>query len=115
MNKAFKNNMHDCDLCIVGGGLSGMCAAIAAARHGARVVVMQDRPLYGGNASSEIRMHICGADENGHKPHLTEGGILHEILLKNKDKHLSSEEIYDLVRVDCPEIGLAVYCGNVVR
>ena len=30
-----------------------------------------------------------------------------EILLKNKDKHLSSEEIYDLVRVDCPEIGLA--------
>lgn len=30
-----------------------------------------------------------------------------EILLKHKDKHLSSEEIYDLVRVDCPEIGLA--------
>ena len=30
-----------------------------------------------------------------------------EILLKNDSEHLSSEEIYDLVRIDCPEIGLA--------
>ena len=79
MNKAFKNNMHECDLCIVGGGLSGMCAAIAAARHGAKVVVMQDRPLYGGNASSEIRMWVSGAGG----ANCRETGIIEEIMLEN--------------------------------
>ena len=49
MNSVFKNIEHECDLCIVGGGLSGMCAAIAAARHGSKVVIMQDRPVFGGN------------------------------------------------------------------
>ena len=72
------------DFVVVGGGLTGLCAAIAAARGGAKTALIHDRPALGGNASSEIRMHICGADENGHKPNLTEGGILHEILLKNK-------------------------------
>ncbi len=50
-----------CDLCVVGGGLAGTFTAIAAARHGAKVVLMQDRPMLGGNASSEIRMWIRGA------------------------------------------------------
>ena len=49
------------DLCVVGGGLTGMFAAIAAARGGAKVVLMQDRPMLGGNCSSEIRMWIRGA------------------------------------------------------
>ncbi len=52
---------HHADFCVVGGGLSGMFAAISAAREGARVVLMQDRPVLGGNASSEIRMWIRGA------------------------------------------------------
>ena len=46
---------------VVGGGLAGMCAAVAAARHGIKVALMHDRPVYGGNASSEIRMWVCGA------------------------------------------------------
>ena len=75
------------EFAVVGGGMSGICAAVAAARHGVKTVLIHDRPVLGGNASSEIRMHICGADENGHKPHLTEGGILHEILLKNKQRN----------------------------
>ena len=50
-----------CDLCVVGGGLSGSFAALAAARHGAKVVLMQDRAMLGGNASSEIRMWVRGA------------------------------------------------------
>ena len=54
--------LHTCDLCVVGGGLAGMCAAIAAARGGSKVVIMQDRPMFGGNASSEIRMWVCGSD-----------------------------------------------------
>lgn len=72
---------------VVGGGLSGICAAVAAARRGVKTALIHARPVLGGNASSEIRMHVCGADENGHKPHLTEGGILHEILLKNKSRN----------------------------
>ena len=52
---------HECELCIVGGGLTGICAAVAAAREGVSVVLMQDRPMLGGNASSEIRMWVRGA------------------------------------------------------
>ncbi len=52
---------HDVDICVVGGGLAGLCAAVSAARHGAAVAIMQDRPMFGGNASSEIRMWVCNA------------------------------------------------------
>ncbi|NJK93428.1 MAG: FAD-dependent oxidoreductase [Blastochloris sp.] len=67
------------DLCIVGGGMSGVCAAIAAARNGARVILVQDRPVLGGNASSEVRMWICGALGRFYK----ESGLLEEIQLLN--------------------------------
>ena len=46
----FETVTHDVDLCVVGGGLAGLCAAVAAARHGARVALMQERPMLGGNA-----------------------------------------------------------------
>ena len=74
-----KSVSHTADLCVVGGGLAGMCAAIAAARHGSRVVLMHDRPVLGGNASSEIRMWICGA----HGGNMRETGLVDEILLEN--------------------------------
>ncbi len=61
MNEQLKSITTSCDVCIVGGGLSGVFAAISAARHGARVVLIQDRPMLGGNASSEIRMWVRGA------------------------------------------------------
>ena len=48
------------DLVVCGGGLAGVCAAVSAARHGANVVLVQDRPVLGGNASSEMRMGIVG-------------------------------------------------------
>ena len=67
------------DLCVVGGGISGVCAAIAAARTGAQVVLMHDRPVLGGNASSEIRMWVCGA----HGENNRETGILEEIALES--------------------------------
>ncbi|MBQ3232093.1 MAG: FAD-dependent oxidoreductase, partial [Clostridia bacterium] len=41
---------HNTDLCVVGGGMSGLCCAIAAARHGITVTLLQDRPVLGGNA-----------------------------------------------------------------
>ncbi len=70
---------HKVDFCVVGGGLAGLCAAVAAARHGAQTLLMQDRPVLGGNASSEIRMHVCGA----HGPNNKETGIIEEIMLEN--------------------------------
>ena len=51
---------HRAQLCIIGGGLAGMGAAIEAAKHGVKTVLMHERPVLGGNASSEIRMWICG-------------------------------------------------------
>ncbi len=70
---------HRFDVCVVGGGMAGMCAAIAAARHGAKVCLVHDRPVFGGNASSEVRMWICGAHGQDNK----EAGILEEIQLDN--------------------------------
>ena len=75
------------DVVVVGGGMAGVCAAMASARHGAKTAIIQDRPMFGGNASSEIRMHVCGASENQKKPELEEGGILHELLLANKSRN----------------------------
>jgi len=67
------------DLCVVGGGMAGVCAAIAAARHGTRVVLMHERPVLGGNASSEMRMWVCGARGRNNR----ETGIIEEIMLEN--------------------------------
>ncbi len=48
------------DLVVVGGGVAGMCTAISAARLGLTVALIQDRPVLGGNNSSEIRVHLHG-------------------------------------------------------
>lgn len=69
----------DTDILIAGGGLSGICAALAAARNGLRVVLIQNRSRLGGNASSEIRMHICGATALNQV--WRETGILEELML----------------------------------
>ncbi len=80
---AFRTIEHDADFCVIGGGMAGLCAAIAAARHGANVVLMHDRPVLGGNASGEIRVHICGADRHNSIKNMRETGILEEIRLEN--------------------------------
>jgi hypothetical protein len=71
------------DFVVAGGGLAGVCAAIAAARHGSRVILIQDRSVLGGNASSEIKMHIVGADCHGAKPGCRESGIMEELRLED--------------------------------
>lgn len=74
---------HSFDVCVVGGGMAGVCAAVAAARGGAKVAIVQDRPVFGGNSSSEIRVHVCGADRHNKIPNMRETGILEEIRLDN--------------------------------
>ena len=87
------------DLCVVGGGMAGICAAVAAARGGASVVLMQERPVLGGNASSEIRMWVCGA----HGENNRETGIMEEIALENlrrnptKNFYIWDTVLYDFV------------------
>lgn len=90
----------ECDLCVVGGGIAGMCAAISAAREGLNVVLMHERPVWGGNASSEIRMWICGAQGENNR----ETGILEEIALENfyrnptKSYAIWDSILYDFIR-----------------
>jgi hypothetical protein len=73
------------DLVIVGGGLAGTCCAVSAARAGLKVVLVQDRPVLGGNASSEIRLWILGASAHmgNNNRWAREGGIVDEILVEN--------------------------------
>lgn len=72
------------DFVVIGGGLSGMCCAIAAARSGVKTALLQDRSVLGGNASSEVRMHVCGADRHGSVKNARETGIIEELLLINR-------------------------------
>lgn len=75
------------EVVVVGGGLAGVIAALASARTGAKTVIIQNRPVFGGNASSEIKMHICGATMHGKREDARETGILDEILMENKNKN----------------------------
>ena len=60
------------DLVVVGGGYSGMGAAISGARQGLKVALIQDRPVLGGNGSSEIQVWAQGNTRRGLYPHLGE-------------------------------------------
>ncbi len=85
------------DLCVVGGGMAGVSAAISAARSGIKVVLIQERPVLGGNASSENRMWICGArGKNNH-----ETGIVEEIQLENLYRNPTKNfYIFDSILLD---------------
>ncbi|MBQ2704553.1 MAG: FAD-dependent oxidoreductase [Clostridia bacterium] len=103
------------DLVVVGGGMTGLCAAIEAARNGAKTALVHERPVLGGNASSEVRMHICGASASMVKPHLSESGIVHELMLANKRLNDSYNfSIWDAVLFDAAkrEKNLTVYLNT---
>lgn len=72
------------DFFVAGGGMSGVAAALAAARNGAKTILCQDRPVLGGNASSEIRMHVSGASVRGSEleTESRESGIVEELMLE---------------------------------
>ena len=97
-NMSIHSETRKYEVVVVGGGLAGVCAAIAAARKGARTAIIQNRSMFGGNASSEIRMHIVGANSHGAKKNLGETGILLEILLANKRRNpYASFPVFDSV------------------
>jgi len=92
------------DLVVVGGGLAGVCGALAARRHGLSVCIIQDRPVFGGNASSEIRVPIGGAAS--FNPWARETGIIAELFLEERRRNFQyhdsslANSILDLVLYD---------------
>lgn len=73
------------DVAVIGGGMAGICAAVAAARNGAKTILVHDRPVLGGNASSEIRVTVNGVQSlQRTEPVERETGIIEEILIENK-------------------------------
>lgn len=110
----FKTIEGEVDFCVVGGGLAGLCAAVSAARHGVKTALIQERPMLGGNASSEIRMWVCGAGFRGGNKRET--GIIEELMLenlyRNPDKNYSIWDgiLYELA-VNEPNLTLILNCS----
>jgi hypothetical protein len=91
------------DLVIVGGGLAGTCGAITAAREGLKVILVQDRPVLGGNASSEVRLWVLGATSHmgNNNRWAREGGVINEILEDNLYRNrLGNAVIFDTILLE---------------
>jgi hypothetical protein len=107
------------DFAVVGGGLAGTCAAITAARAGARVVLIQDRPLLGGNASSEVRLWILGATSHmgNNNRWAREGGVVDEILVENLHRNPEGNPlILDTILLEkvCAEANITLLLNTAV-
>ncbi len=91
----------ECDVLVAGGGLAGVCAAVAAARHGARVVLVQNRSRLGGNSSSEVKMHVVGSSCHKGRPGWRESGLIEEFRLDDAvNNPQRSFEMWDLLLYD---------------
>ena len=100
--KTYQTHKLECDVLVAGGGAAGVPCALAAARQGAKVILVQDRPVLGGNASSEVRMHIVGANTGRPCEDLVlearETGIVEEIRLENAYRNAQrSPSMFDLI------------------
>jgi hypothetical protein len=102
---------HRSDVTVVGGGLAGVAAAISAARNGARVALVNNRPVLGGNSSSEVRVWVVGGTAHGAQKFARETGIMGELFLENQWRNpegnpiLWDHVVLDLVRAE-PNISL---------
>lgn len=91
------------DLVVIGGGMAGVCSAITAARQGIKVALIQDRPVLGGNASSEVRLWVLGATSHmgNNNRWSREGGVIDEILVENTYRNKEGNPVlFDMVLVD---------------
>lgn len=106
------------DITVVGGGLAGVCAAIAAARLGRTVALVNNRPVLGGNSSSEVRVWVCGATGHGKNHHAREGGIMGELFVENQyrnphgNPYFWDTTVLDAVRA---EPNISVFLNTDVR
>ena len=87
-----ENKTLHADFCVIGGGLAGLAAAVSAARRGVKTILIHDRPVLGGNASSEVRMWICGSNE------FMESGFVEELRLENLYRNpLQNYSVWDSI------------------
>lgn len=107
------------DLVVVGGGMAGVCCAITAARQGIKVALIQDRPVLGGNASSEVRLWVLGATSHmgNNNRWSREGGLIDEILVENTYRNKEGNPVlFDMVLVDkvLAEKNITLYLNTIV-
>ncbi|AEI49042.1 FAD-dependent oxidoreductase [Runella slithyformis] len=101
--RAPKSVVYNTDLVVVGGGLSGVCGAITAARAGIKVALVTDRPVLGGNASSEVRLWVLGATSHmgNNNRWAREGGVIDELLVENMYRNPDSNPlIFDTILLE---------------
>ncbi len=77
------------DLVVIGGGVAGACLSVGAARQGLKVALIQDRPVIGGNNSSEVRVAISG--EGNFAPYPFIGNLVNEFKISNKNNFVEKE------------------------
>ncbi|MET7860386.1 FAD-dependent oxidoreductase [Streptomyces sp. NPDC005318] len=112
-----KESVHS-DVTVVGGGLAGVCAAIAAARLGRTVALVHNRPVLGGNSSSEVRVWVCGATAHGVHRWARETGIMGELYVENQYRNPEGNPYYwDQVVLDAvlAEPNLRLFLNTDVR
>lgn len=102
-SRAVRRLKLESDILVIGGGLTGVCCALSAARRGSKVVLVQDRPVLGGNASSEVRLWALGATSHmgNNNRWSREGGIINEIMTENVYRNKEGNPvIFDTVLLD---------------
>lgn len=102
-SRALKHITLDADIVVTGGGLTGVCCALTAARRGSKVILVQDRPVLGGNASSEVRLWALGATSHmgNNNRWSREGGVIDEIMTENVYRNKEGNPvIFDTVLLD---------------
>ncbi|TFV99930.1 FAD-dependent oxidoreductase [Leifsonia flava] len=106
-----KHQIVESDITVIGGGLSGVSAAISAARLGKRVALVGNRPVLGGNSSSEVRVWVVGATAHGMQRFARESGVIGELYVENQYRNPEGnpihwdEVVFDAVRAE-PNIQL---------
>ncbi len=89
------------DITVAGGGLAGVCAAVAAARLGQTVALVQNRLVLGGNSSSVVRVWVCGATKHGVNRYARESGIMGELFTENQYRNPDGNPyLWDAVVLD---------------
>lgn len=101
-----RTQKFEADITVVGGGLAGVCAAISAARLGKRVALIGNRPVLGGNSSSEVRVWVVGATAHGVQRFARESGVIGELYVENQYRNpegnpiIWDEVVLDAVRAE---------------
>lgn len=103
VGRHLKTYQYHADLIVTGGGLAGVCCAVAAAREGISVILVQDRPVLGGNSSSEVRLWVLGATSHmgNNNRWAREGGVADEIMTENMWRNPDGNPlIYDTILLE---------------